>query len=126
MMRPPDTPRPPRGRRQVFWWLLQRISGAALILLAGIHIWVTHWQHPGVVPPFEGVVGRLRTATFIAVDFSLLFFGLFHALNGMRNILWDHVRGERALRIGTIALVAIGLLFAAGGSVGLLKIILAD
>ena len=112
-----------RNRRQVLFWLLQRVSGAALLFLACIHVWVMHWRTPGTAPVYSDVVRRLKTVGFIAVDFSLLGFGLFHALNGIRNILYDSVRSPKLLRAGILILVVVGLVLTAAGSIGLLKII---
>lgn len=94
MQQSPET----RPREQGLWpWLLQRLSALALILLLGVHIWVTHFADIGKVTAgyqeelvlFSLVRMRLQTLVFLLIDGALLGLALFHGLNGLRNVLLE-------------------------------------
>lgn len=114
---------------QGFWpWFLQRASGVALIGLLGVHIWINHFADIDRVVAgqqdelvlFSLVGARLKTATFIAIDFSLLGLALYHGLNGVRNILMDMgLAGPRAKLVNG-SLWALGLAAFVYGGVALL------
>src|SRR5262245_52729050 len=87
-----------------FWpWIIQRITGVALVVLLTVHIGVNHFgmlNAPGVkdrtreLIVFSDVAYRLSMFLWWAIDLTLLAFVLFHGLNGIRNIALDvGVRG---------------------------------
>lgn len=87
-------------------WLLQRASGLALVILAGVHVIVQHALLPVVV----------RRPAQLAVDWLLLALVLYHGLNGVRTVAYDYVATPAAQRAIAAALWAAGLaLFAYGG-----------
>lgn len=89
-------------------WLFQRITAIFLILALSVHFWVLHYQNPGEIIIYNDTVERLRTALFLTVDTILLAFGLFHALNGLHNILEDFNIRSRALT-GLLFIIGLGL-----------------
>lgn len=70
-------------------WALQRISAVLLIVLLGVHIFVTHFWHVGEELTVDTINERVREGVYIAIDYSLLAAVLFHALNGARTVLLD-------------------------------------
>jgi succinate dehydrogenase hydrophobic anchor subunit len=87
-------------------WLLQRASGLALVVLAGLHVIVQHALLPVVI----------RRPVQLAVDWLLLALVLYHGLNGVRTVACDYVMAPARQRAITAALWAAGLaLFAYGG-----------
>ncbi len=101
-----------------FWpWFLQRVTGAALVILLTFHIVVNHILNiaeveddilPSLVV-FSDVADRFETAAYWVIAILLLSFVLFHSLNGIRNILLDYgVRG-RGERVATGALLGVGM-----------------
>ena len=130
----PDQEAPPQQQgAQGFWpWFLQRVTGVALIALLGVHIWVNHFAGLEEVTSgrqeelvlFSLVKERLKTALFIAIDFSMLALVLYHGLNGIRSILLDLGLRSRARRAANLALVVVGVVaFVYGGNVLLVFII---
>ncbi|MCS7207227.1 MAG: hypothetical protein NZ951_04730 [Dehalococcoidia bacterium] len=114
MHTPGEAPVRPQG----FWpWLLQRVSGVALIFLVGLHIWVTHFADIGKVVAgqqeelvlFHLVRLRLQSLVFLLVDGALLGLALFHGLNGLRGVLleWRPLAPHR--RWVTLGLWGVGL-----------------
>lgn len=101
---------------RAFNWYLQRITGAALLVLLIMHFWVEHYsveaRTQGIT--YEVVQQRFfRNPWFVAIDLSFLFIALYHGLNGVRNIILDFSFVKRAARpFVTGGLVGFGLLVA--------------
>jgi succinate dehydrogenase / fumarate reductase membrane anchor subunit len=104
---------------RAFNWYLQRITGAALLVLLVMHFWVEHYsveaRTQGIT--YEVVQNRFfRNPWFVAIDLSFLFIALYHGLNGVRNIILDFGWVTRAARpFVTGGLVGFGLLVAYWG-----------
>jgi len=97
-------------------WYLQRITGAALLLLLIMHFWVEHFsadvRHGEL--NFQTVQTRFfHNPWFVTVDILFLLFALYHGLNGLRNIILDYsVIGKNGARVITVVLILIGLVWA--------------
>ncbi|MEW5806214.1 MAG: succinate dehydrogenase, cytochrome b556 subunit [Acidobacteriota bacterium] len=73
-------------------WLIQRITGAFLLLFLGVHFFITHFSAKVVNSKidFQTVADRFRETTFWHNwDWLLLAFALFHGVNGIRAIILD-------------------------------------
>jgi succinate dehydrogenase / fumarate reductase membrane anchor subunit len=101
-----------------FWpWFLQRVTGAALVVLLLTHFIINHYlnitevEHhvlPGLVV-FSNVADRFETPGYWVLSLLLLSFALFHGLNGIRNIAIDYGAKGAVDKAVTGALSAIGL-----------------
>ena len=100
-------------------WYLQRITGAALLVLLIMHFWVEHFTAEVRTPAgltFEVIQRRFfQNPWFVAVDISFLFIALYHGLNGIRNICLDYTWGTRFRTPITIALLLLGIVVAYWG-----------
>jgi succinate dehydrogenase / fumarate reductase, membrane anchor subunit len=100
-------------------WYLQRITGAALLLLLILHFWVEHFttevREGGLT--FEVIQQRFfQNRWFIAIDLAFLLIALYHGLNGVRNIIFDFGRVTARYRMAvTVLLVVVGLIIAYWG-----------
>jgi len=100
-------------------WYLQRVTGAALLLLLILHFWVEHFtaevRQSGLT--FEVIQQRFfQNRWFVAVDITFLLVALYHGLNGIRNIILDFGRVTPRYRIAVTALlVVVGLIVAYWG-----------
>lgn len=104
-----ETWTPPTGAG--LWnWLLQRITGALLIVFIIAHFWVTHFAVPGELITFDRVTERLQSAFFIALDSALLATTIYHGLNGVRNVVVDFGIGPVTRQAVSWTLVVIGLI----------------
>ena len=98
---------------RVINWYLQRITGAALLLLLIMHFWVEHFttevRTHGLT--FEIIQRRFfQNPWFVAIDITFLIIALYHGLNGIRAIIFDFGRVTKPFRIAvTILLVCFGL-----------------
>ncbi|OGO40226.1 MAG: hypothetical protein A2Z04_00425 [Chloroflexi bacterium RBG_16_57_9] len=109
----------------VWVWILQRVTGIALILFLGIHIGVLHFIElaQGIYINFGSVHQRLSTVLFVVVDYSLLALVLYHALNGLRNVIFDFELSDSTRRLVNRGLLLFGVIFFAYGVWGLLPLI---
>ena len=100
-------------------WYLQRITGAALLVLLIMHFWVEHFTAEVRTPAgltFEVIQRRFfHNPWFVAVDITFLFIALYHGLNGIRNICLDYTWGTRFRTPITIAIVLVGIVVAYWG-----------
>ncbi|MHB9146366.1 MAG: succinate dehydrogenase/fumarate reductase transmembrane subunit [Symbiobacteriia bacterium] len=98
-------------------WVLHRYTAALLILLLGAHFWVLHFVPANAIISFAGVAARLRQVLFWVIDYGLLLAGLYHGLNGLRNIALDYwPRVDRGL---SWVLLAAGIAAAIYGGLAL-------
>jgi len=92
-----------------FWgWLLQRVSAVLLFVALGAHTWVLHYQVVGREITYQEVVHRFGSPWLVAMDISLLVTGVYHAVNGLRAIIFDFGLSAKAQRAVTVALTAFG------------------
>src|SRR6476659_9659771 len=104
---------------RVINWYLQRITGAALLVLLIMHFWVEHFtaevRTHGLT--FDVIQRRFfGNPWFVAIDITFLIIALYHGLNGVRNIIFDFGRVKPAMRAAvTILLIGFGLLVAYWG-----------
>jgi succinate dehydrogenase hydrophobic anchor subunit len=99
---------------RVINWYLQRITGAALLILLVMHFWVEHFAAEVRTPhglTFEVIQQRFfRNPWFVAVDISFLIIALYHGLNGVRNIICDFSIVTKPMRnVVTVVLSLFGL-----------------
>lgn len=92
-----------------FAWLFQRVTAVFLILFLGIHAAIK----------FGGVTIQLNTWSLFFVDVCLLFFGLYHALNGIYSVAQDYRVGGKGRRIIFWALICIGCVMTIFGGISL-------
>jgi succinate dehydrogenase cytochrome b556 subunit len=104
--------------RGMWPWVLQRVTGALLIGLLGLHFWVTHFGTIGPVT-FENVLERVKLPLWFFVDLALLAVIIYHALNGVRTIVLDFGLSPRKALIFDWLLVILGMAMLVFGYWGL-------
>jgi succinate dehydrogenase / fumarate reductase membrane anchor subunit len=112
-----------RGARGVWGWLLQRVTAVGLAVVLTVHLYVLHFAGEHAVLTVADVSVRLRTLTFILVDFGLLAFALYHGLYGLRSVILDYTTRESTVRAVTVGLWALGLIAFVYGALALLLLI---
>jgi succinate dehydrogenase hydrophobic anchor subunit len=102
----------------------QMITGVCVAILLIIHLAV---QRLDAILGFIGVkianpiswqsmIERAHQGSWVGIYIFLLAFGLFHALNGFRNILLEINLSSSAMRVWTGLIIAFGILFLALGT----------
>jgi len=109
--------------KNTYLQLLQMASGAIVGILLLIHISV---QRLDVILGFFGVksgdplafssmMERARQGSWAALYIALLAFALFHAGNGLRNMLLETSLSSRTMAVLTWIIIAVGVVFLALG-----------
>lgn len=104
---------------RAFNWMIQRVTGAALVILLVMHFWVEHFEAGPVrhgQMTFAVIQQRLANPWMQAVDLAFLVIALYHGLNGLRNIVLDFsVVTPRIARVVTVIIVLGGIFWAYWG-----------
>ena len=108
------------AKTQGVWpWILQRVTAALLLLLLGTHLAILHFVPANLNINFVGVVTRMQSVLYLIVDSGLLAVGLYHALNGVRNVLFDYVVKDRPRRMINVVMWVLGVAFTLWGAYAL-------
>ena len=97
------------GALSVRSFLGQVISGAALLVLLTVHMTAQHLTVPTGLRHYEDVIAWLRHPVVVVVEVAFLAFVTYHALLGVRAILFDIGFGEGTERLITRVLSVVGI-----------------
>ena len=92
--------------RSVMLWLIQRITAVLLVVLLGLHLWLSNFA--------------LDWAAFprALVDLALLALALFHGLNGVRSVVMDFGVGQQGRQFLSLSLTLLGIVAFVSGAYG--------
>ncbi len=92
------TQRRPMDRFEIYVWLFMRISGAALIILALLHMYILHFTVGVEAITFQTVVQRWADPAtgwfWRTYDFFLLVLAFTHGMLGVRYVIQDYFHGK--------------------------------
>jgi succinate dehydrogenase / fumarate reductase, membrane anchor subunit len=99
-------------------WLLQRLSALFLIVGLGGHFLAVHFfVNKNKMLTFQEIAARMASPGWLIFDGLLLAAGLYHGLNGLNNVLRDHIPNRGAQRVigwilflGGAALMVFGMM----------------
>ena len=103
------TDQPAPARRGIPPFVGQVLSGAALLALLTLHMIAQHFVVPTGLRFYDDVIDWLQSPVVVAVDIAFLVFVTYHALLGVRAILFDFGLSERTERRITGILVVVGV-----------------
>nr|MBN1230128.1 hypothetical protein [Anaerolineae bacterium] len=98
-----------------FWWLLQAISGALLILVLGLHMFAHHFVVEGGLRTYTDVLAYISNPLIFAIEIIFLLVVTIHAMLGLRAIIIDLEPGKGLLQLTNIGLSILGVLILAYG-----------
>lgn len=106
----------PSNFRAGMWaWLIQRLTGLIIAGYLFLHIFVVSSSiFSAQGDAFNAVLGTLQSKPFIVVDLLLLAVILYHALNGIRVLLFDIGIGVRSQKPLFWAMMAVVVVIEAG------------
>lgn len=87
-------------------WLMQRVSGLAIVILVGFHLIVAHYTVPSEGLSYKWVATRMADPLWKLYYLFLLILCVYHGLNGIWMIFQDYVHKD-GLRIGLFGGLAI-------------------
>jgi succinate dehydrogenase cytochrome b556 subunit len=91
-------------------WIWQALSGVLLILLLGLHMVAQHYVVEGGLRTFQDVVAYLQNPVILILEALFLLVVTYHAMVGVRAILFDLGLSDAARRTTTRVLTVLGLL----------------
>ncbi len=100
-----------RIRAERDWaWVIQAATGAAVLVLVTVHMIANHFILPDGLRGFAEVVAYLSNPVIVALELTFLVTVTWHALLGVRAVLFDFGFSSRAeIRI-TRLLAVVGVL----------------
>jgi succinate dehydrogenase hydrophobic anchor subunit len=102
-------PRPEPGPRHAPPFLGQVVSGAALLLLLGLHMIAQHFVVPTGLRDYASVIDWLGSPVVVFLEVAFLVVVTYHALIGVRAILFDFGFSGRTARLITNLLWVVGI-----------------
>jgi succinate dehydrogenase / fumarate reductase membrane anchor subunit len=94
----------------VWLWLLQRVSAVLLIIVLGVHLWLSNF-------------GQASASLRAILGVTLLGLALFHGLNGVRTVVLDFDVGIQGRKFTTMLLLLLGAVSLLFGMYGLWPLI---
>ncbi|MEW5717784.1 MAG: hypothetical protein AB1817_04085, partial [Chloroflexota bacterium] len=85
----------------------------------GAHLFVLHYVPENLSISFLGVAARFKSVLYVIIDSGLLAVALYHALNGVRNVLFDFVVDDGKRGALNALFIIIGLAFLIWGAYAL-------
>jgi succinate dehydrogenase hydrophobic anchor subunit len=119
----PSGDRPDHGPRHAPPFVGQVVSGVALLILLGLHMIAQHFIVPRGLRDFEEVIDWLGNPVMIAIEVAFLVVVTYHALIGVRAVLFDFGFSDRGVRRITNLLWVVGIATVVYG-VALLAVVL--
>ncbi len=109
--------------RNTYLWLVQLITGVLIAVLLGIHMVLMHLDAVlgffgvNVNDPtaWQSMSGRSREVVWVGLYVALLAVVLYHALNGLRNVILELTPSAKTERIVTWVITASGIIAFIGG-----------
>jgi succinate dehydrogenase cytochrome b556 subunit/succinate dehydrogenase hydrophobic membrane anchor protein len=101
-------------------WYFMRISGLLLIVLAGGHIFITHYLNVPSETTFTFVADRWANPYWRTFDWLLLMAALWHGVLGLRYSIQDYLRSPMARTVAQGLMWSLGVVFLALGTVTIL------
>lgn len=102
-------------------WYFLRISGLALVFLAGGHLFITHYLNVPSDTTFDFVSKRWSNPLWRSFDMLLLFAALWHGLIGLRFSVRDFLRSPGARQVGFSLIWVFGVVFSVVGMITIIS-----
>ncbi len=91
-------------------WIVQALTGAAVLVLVSLHMIANHFIVPEGLRDFAQVVAYLSSPVIVALELTFLVTVTWHALLGVRAVLFDFGFAAATERRITRILAVIGAL----------------
>lgn len=90
-------------------WLGQAISGILLIVIVFTHMLINHFQAEGMLSASQ-VVAQVSNTTYFILEIAFVIVVTYHALAGIRVIIFDLNLSDAARRKISAAITMVGIL----------------
>lgn len=110
--------------RNTYLWLLQLVTGVVIVVLLGIHMVLMHLDailgffkiDVGEPTSWQSMIERSGQGIWAGLYIALLAFALYHALNGLRNIILELAPSGNTERFITRIIIVFGIIVFIGGT----------
>lgn len=109
------TPTTPRAAQSSWSWILQAVTGVLLVALLGFHMYANHFVVEGGLQTYADVVAYLAAPIIVAWEVVFLGVVTWHAMLGVRAIIFDFGLSRATERTVTLVLAVIGAAIVAYG-----------
>ena len=99
-----------RERASSWSWILQAFTGVMLLVLLGLHMVAQHFVVAGGLRTYADVVAYISNPFIFVLEIAFLIVVTWHALLGVRAVLFDLGLKPQAERRVTVVLTIIGVL----------------
>ena len=99
--------------RNTYLWFLQLVTGVLIAVLLGIHMVRQHLDAAlGITDPtaWGAMMERASQGAWVFLYIALLAVGLYHGINGLRNIILEVTPSVKTERIVTWVIIAFGII----------------
>lgn len=96
-------------------WIWQALTGVVLVILLSLHMIAHHFVVEGGLRTYEDVLRYVANPIIIVLEVIFLGVVTYHAMAGVRAILFDLDMSERAKTRTTRLLTVVGLILVAWG-----------
>jgi succinate dehydrogenase cytochrome b556 subunit len=96
-------------------WIWQAVTGVVLVILLSLHMIVHHFVVEGGLRTYEQVLAYIGHPLVVVTEIVFLLVVTFHAMLGIRAILFDLPLNDRQKTRVTQVLTALGVVVAAWG-----------
>jgi succinate dehydrogenase / fumarate reductase membrane anchor subunit len=96
-------------------WIWQALTGVLLVILLSLHMIVHHFVVEGGLRDYQQVLAYVGNPLIVAIEVAFLAVVTYHALVGVRAILFDLNLSERSKTWITRLLVVLGAVLLAWG-----------
>lgn len=100
--------------RQSLGWIGQAVSGVLLIVIVLLHMYFHHFQPGGMLSASE-VVTHVSSNIIFVLEILFILFVTYHAMLGVRAILFDLKLSDTARRRINVGLTLLGVVTAVYG-----------
>ena len=94
----------------VWLWLFQRVTAVLLVVILGVHLWLSNF-------------GQASASLRAILGVVLLGLALFHGFNGVRTVIFDFDIGAQGRKFTTMLLLLLGMVSLLFGIQGLWPLI---
>ena len=110
--------------RNTYLWFLQLVTGVLIAVLLGIHMVLMHLDailgffgvNVTETASWQSMMNRAGQGIWVGLYIALLAVVLYHALNGLRNIILELTSSARTERVVTWVIIAFGIVAFIGGT----------
>lgn len=94
-------------------WIWQALTGVLLILLLGLHMIAQHFVVSGGLRTFQDVIDYISNPIILILEALFMVVVTYHAMVGVRAILYDFGMDEAGKKKTTTILTILGVLIVA-------------